>query len=242
MAAQPKVDDQFWFDQSRDAIEQASKRLTEAASRIGTTLIWLWSAYTAAVSVGSAFGAKYDIPLAAEVILVIPIPLLLLGYVFANWAQVNPLVEFDPRVPQEIIDAFSESMRIRWKRLNIAVWLAIFAAVLVATAIATASIAKPNTAFGLTALVTPKANGVDTLFVSGHFPPKTLITFRFVSNAADGWNHVGEWTRVTNKSVLSSATGELHLDSDVEHNPYGYEIISEWIDSGKTVGLTSEAK
>ena len=242
MAAQPEVNDQFWFDRSKDAIQNAPSQISDAGSKIATTLIWLWGAYTAAISIGAAINSKFDVPFVTGIILVLPIPLLLLGYFFANWAQVCKLVEFDPRSPTEIQQAYDRSLHIRTRRLNIAIGLAVTSAALVAIAIALASLSKPTRQFAIHGILQPQRHGADMLLLTGHFPANTSIMFRFIALDEDGWNHVSDWTRVSNVSFMSSDSGDVQVTVPLNHNPAGYHVIAEWTAGGPSASTASTVK
>jgi hypothetical protein len=141
MPAQPKLDDQFWFDYSKDVVEKSGTRRTEAAAKLATLLVWLWGIYTAAAAVGTAL-VKENYPTWALLFVIAPVLILPLAYWAATYAQMPSVLGFDPRSPDEISEAFSQNVTEKNARLHWALWLTLLSAVFVATAIVTASLGK----------------------------------------------------------------------------------------------------
>lgn len=237
MPAIPKVDDQFWFDESRNALAQAAARQNEASAKVATALVWLWGVYTAAITVGTTLPAKtLELPLAVMIMLVVPIPLLLGGYVCATWAQVPPLVEFDPRSPTEIQQGFSLSMVVRRRRLAAALTMTALSALMVSLAISVASCSRPKAGPSLRAVHSTKADGAIAVAVTGVFVPSTAVHIRIVPITPSG-----DWDtkRIKTETVLSSPAGGIQIVVPMEAGASRYEVVADWTQNTTERGITT---
>jgi hypothetical protein len=171
----PLVDDAYWFERSKDMVQGASSKRTEAAGKLQTTIGWFWTIYAAAAVVGVSFADK-DFGLWASILIVLPIPFLVLAYWLAGWAQIPVGVQFDPRAPDEIRLAHEYSARKKKQRLGSATLVSLIGALFVTIAILTASYvddeSEPEPGF---AAVFDDGGTNPQLAVGGDFPSGSRV-------------------------------------------------------------------
>jgi hypothetical protein len=142
----PKLDDQYWFNLSETLANKALDARDQAAAKLQNLVLWLWGIYTTLAAVGFALAGKNLSPLHTALI-VLASACLIVVYWATVWVQMPKLVAFDPRSPDEIREkAYVENVRAKHEHLRIALSLALLASILVATALAVASLAKPEPA------------------------------------------------------------------------------------------------
>lgn len=235
----PKVDDQFWFDRSADAVTMAPTRINEAAGKVATALVWLWGIYTATVSIGITLPAKTaGLPTFTVILLILPVPLLLFAYVCAVWAQIPRHASFEPNAPLTIQREFSRDMSGRRTRLGVALALAGASAVLVSIAIMTASAVRPPPTPpmmpSLRAVLLPSETGPAAVAFTGSFPPATTVTFRLVPIAGSDWDKSKE---VTKLSLISTDTGIIQSEVRCVEGVKAVDVVAEWSQDGSRRGL-----
>lgn len=116
---QPQVDDQFWFEHSKSLVSNAVSKRDEATQRIQSLTAWLWTIYTASVTVGVS---KLHFSTTETIQVLIPIPSLLAVYWIAAYAQMPVNLTFDPRSPDEIRQAYVGVV----KKKGTLIWWAMF--------------------------------------------------------------------------------------------------------------------
>lgn len=143
---QPKLDDQYWFNLSETLANKALDARDQAAAKLQNLVLWLWGIYTSLAAVGFALAGKNLSPLHTALIVIASVCLIVV-YWATVWVQMPKLVAFDPRSPDEIREkAYVENLLAKHVRLRITLFLALVASILVATALAVASLAKPEPA------------------------------------------------------------------------------------------------
>jgi hypothetical protein len=133
------VDDTFWVAHSERMITNAIPAHDNAADTLQKTLAWFWTAYSAAVAVGVALARK-QYPLWLAVLLALPGPILVLAYLLSAYARMPRIVRFDPRDPGQIRDEHQRVLKYKRRTLQLALWSTFLSALLVALAIAAASL------------------------------------------------------------------------------------------------------
>jgi hypothetical protein len=134
----PKVDDTYWFSLSEDLVTKSLGIHEAAAARIQTLVLWLWGIYTAATGVGVGLAGR-ALPLWALLIIAAASAVLIAVYWATTWVQAPVEVEFDPRSPDEIMDAFGRIVQVRRRRFRITMAGSVTAAAFVVVAIMIAS-------------------------------------------------------------------------------------------------------
>ncbi|MBS9965073.1 MULTISPECIES: hypothetical protein [Vibrio] len=139
--ATPTINNQFWFDISKKMVEGSSDRRRNAASLLQKTIGWLWGVYTGGAFIGLGIT---DTPYSFTSIILIasPSPLLLIAYCATVWAQIPLDVEFDPRSPTEIMEAYCKGSQIESYRLKVALVVTFLAAISVSMALVEAAVEK----------------------------------------------------------------------------------------------------
>jgi hypothetical protein len=216
---QPRIDHQFWFDLSKDMVEQSPSKLDEAAAKVQTTVAWLWGVYTAGATVGIAL-SKLSYPLWVNILIAAPSVVLIFAYWKAAQAQMPILQKVDPRAPSKIEEAFSEIVASKHKRFNIALGLSLAAAVLVALALVAASFTHQAATPSFQAYL-HTYEGRDNIALSGHFPADTDILVKIASPEEAG----GVLKEVP---YVASSTGELQTNIALDSSAAEYTVTIEW--------------
>ena len=138
----PKIDDAYWFRYSEDLLTNAQKNREMAAATIQKLVIWLWGIYTASTAVGFTLSGK-ELTFWPAVIIASASGALIMVYWGTVWVQVPIQIEFDPRSPTEIKQAYNKSVEIKSRRLTVTLIASVVAAVMVSIALIVASVSKP---------------------------------------------------------------------------------------------------
>lgn len=228
MPAKPTLDDQFWFDFSKETVQQAGARRHEAAGKAATLIAWLWGVYTAAVAVGVTL-SKESYPWWVLLLLVAPTPVLLIAYWCATWAQMPSVLSFDPRSPDDIRVAHDQNLQVKTGRLQSALALCLLAALGVAGAIVAASVTK-----GIRTETTLNAMwindpGTPKVAVTGTFPPNTLVQLLVLPSAAVAATQPSAPVR---HPVLSTGEGLVQTVVEVLFSPDASRVRAEWEQEG----------
>ncbi len=140
----PMINDQYWFEFSKLLVENAQQSREKIAEKLQALVVWLWGIYTAATSVGFALSNK-DISAEILILIISGSLSLILVYWATVWVQLPIQVEFDPRSPTEIAQAYEEGMKIKNKRLKYTFLLTAFSIILVSAGfVATSTINHSN--------------------------------------------------------------------------------------------------
>jgi hypothetical protein len=135
---EPKVDDRFWFEWSATRVTGAPATYDTAATALQNLAVWAWGIYTAATAIGFTLGAK-SLSLGTTLIIASGSVLLFFTYWAATWVLTPPLVAFDPRIPDDIRNAYITMIETKRRRLQRAKLISLFAAVMVAWGLFAAS-------------------------------------------------------------------------------------------------------
>jgi hypothetical protein len=121
------VDDRYWLRRAQEIVSATPGRLDATATQLTTAIAWFWSVYTAAALVGGGLSAR-NLSVARSIALAIPVILLMAAYCAAMWAGVPTELRMDPRVPDEILQQYQQSVTSKRKRLRLALALTIISA------------------------------------------------------------------------------------------------------------------
>jgi len=227
------IDDEFWFDYSKSKVKNAMQARIDAASKIQTLIIWLWGIYTASASVGIAL-SKTSYPLPVILLIALPSPVLIAAYWVATWAQLPvPTRAFNEVMPETIAKSYETELKERKMRINIALGISIFAAVLVAVALIGASLSKQTNPPNFQAYLLTKG-GDNMIAVSGHFPADTNVIVRIAP--------VGKSTTPIESEqfpYIATKSGELQQSVKLKSTADKYDVTIEWADKE---GLTHSLK
>ena len=127
----PKVDDQFWFDYSESLVNNAILRRDTAAQKIQELAVWLWGIFSAYAVVALSL-TEVSLDTAEQAFIAATSALLFLVYWLAVWVQMPSEIQFDPRSPELISEAYVTSIRQKNRRLLTTLFFSIVASVAVA--------------------------------------------------------------------------------------------------------------
>ncbi|MES2111693.1 MAG: hypothetical protein V4577_23245 [Bacteroidota bacterium] len=146
------VNDKYWLGYAKKNIDGAEAALKDAASTLNKLVATFWGIYTTAFTAGSIAG-KVKVDNAFELILfIMPIPLLMIGYIITTRAQLPGLSteEIDPRIPEDVQKFYNLSVKEKKKQLKWAFGLIIAAAVSLTIALSSLNIRNSNQASSTT--------------------------------------------------------------------------------------------
>lgn len=220
-SVKPTVDDRYWFELSKEMVQTATSSRNEAAAKLQTMTVWLWGIYTASAAVGIALSKmSYSLPII--LLIASPSTVLIAAYWFAVWVQMPVRVQFDPRIPSDIKNAYVKGITTKTWKLNGALALSLVAAILVSSAIIAASLGKQVNPPNFRAYHHAK-EGRDVIALSGHFPADTKVVLRITSFLRSG-------SPVMSKELLyvTSPSGELPANIEFDSTADKYEVTVEW--------------
>ncbi len=220
-SVKPKVDDQYWFDLSKEMVQSAAASRNEAAAKLQSMIVWFWGIYTASAAVGIALSeTSYSLP----VILLIASPsaVLIAAYWLAAWVQVPVRVQFDPRIPMDIKRAYLKGIKTKSRKLASALAVSLIAAILVTSALIAASLSKQTAPSNFAAYHHAK-EGRDIIALSGHFPVDTKIVLRITPLPRPVSAAISE-----EFLYVTSPSGELQASIELDSAADKYEVTAEW--------------
>ena len=217
----PIVNDQFWFEFSKKMVEIGQSKRDDAAAKLQTMIGWFWGIYTAGAAVGISLSqTSYSLP----IILLIASPsiVLIAAYWVSVWVQMPVEVQFDPRIPNDIKNAYIKGINIKGRKLTAAIALSASAAILVSTALIASSLSKKVPIPNFQAFHHVK-EGHDIIALSGYFPPEKKVIVRITSFPRTG-------SPVISKELfyVMSPSGELQSNIEFDTTSDKYEVIAEW--------------
>ncbi len=228
----PKVDAQYWFDLSKEMVQNSTLIRNEAAAKLQTMIAWFWGIYTASATVGIGL-SKTTYPIWVIWLIAVPIPFLLIAYWLTIWTQMPVQLTFDPKIPSDIEDAYLEGVKSKGIKLNAALTLSLIATIFVAVALLAASTSKQTIPPNFQAHLQKMDRG-DIIVVAGHFPSETNIVLR--AKPVPPMK-----VKKTSKEFIYPTTqsGELQYNFKFDLFADKYELAAEWVEKdGLTRSLT----
>ena len=217
----PIVDDQFWFELSKEIVKNAPDKQNEAGAKLQTLIVWLWGIYTAGATVGISLSkTSYSLP--TILLIASPSIVLIVAYWVAVWVQMPINAKFDPRIPKDIMRAYLKGVKTKSWRLAIALSLSLIAASLVSSALIAASLSKQATSPNFKAYHYVR-DDYDIIALSGRFPADTKINLRIASFPPSG-------SPIISKELpyITSTSGELQESIELKSTAKKYEVAVEW--------------
>jgi hypothetical protein len=163
----PQINDGYWFAFSKTLVDGALKSRDDAAEKLQVFIGWLWSIYTLGTAIGINLG-KLSLGLWPSVLIGSPIIALVCVYWLTIWVRTPALLQFDPRVPQDIARVYEHNLLQKQRRLSLTLMAAGLAAVLVAWALSYASMVSSPSAVPQVAAEINTDHGTTSLFVKGN--------------------------------------------------------------------------
>ena len=214
------VGDRFWLAYAQEAVRGAVKAPEARAAQLAATIAWFWTVYSAAGVLAIAFGAdRLGTPLAALV--AVPSAILIFAYWKASNVGRPLLFTFDPRVPADIKDAFTEAAALKQASLKSAeLWTGI-AAVLVVVGLAVAFLLPGPSTTALLARVDPVDKG--QLLIAAEVPRHAAVTFTAMAASAPAGPSSAA-------SVLVQANGDGKANVVLKVMPGAHRVTVAWTD------------
>lgn len=107
------VNDKYWLGYAKKGIDGAEAALKDAASTLNKLVATFWGIYTAAFTAGCVTG-KVKITDSSELkLFILPIPLLIAGYVLTTYAQLPGFKtdEVAPRIPGDVRKHYNKTIK-----------------------------------------------------------------------------------------------------------------------------------
>lgn len=172
----PAIDMAYWFAYSKTLVDGAVKQRDDAAERLQNLVTWLWTIYTAGVTVGVTLG-KASLAEWQAVLLGIPSIMLPLVYCMTLWVRGPNLVTFDPRSPSDIEGVYDKAVQSKTKRLRLTVFVAYVTTVVVGVAIIGSSLATATHDAASLTVTSAALDGTPLIDMSATLPdvPKAIL-------------------------------------------------------------------
>lgn len=139
----PKIDDLYWFNFSETLISNSQERPDKAAEKLQKLVIWLWGIYTSYAAVGFALSKK-QFSILTTVLIVAASASLIVVYWCTVWVQMPLFVQFDPRSPTTIKEAYESIVKAKRYRLNVTLSISVIASIMVSIALAMSSVGQEH--------------------------------------------------------------------------------------------------
>jgi hypothetical protein len=228
-SVRPLVDDRFWFESSKEMVQNATSSRNEAAAKLQTMIAWFWGIYTASASVGVALSkSTYSFP----IILLIASPsvVLIAAYWVAVWVQMPIRAEFDPRIPSDIKRAYHKGIKIKNWKLNVAIALSFVAAAMVSVALIAASLSKQKSSLNFRAYYHTTKKGHNIIALSGPFPTDKIV-LRITPFTPSGSLDINKEKEL----LLTSLSDQSQPNIEIDFVADKYTVTAEWEDEDGTL-------
>src|SRR4030042_1439308 len=182
-SAKPMVDDQYWFDVSKEMVKNSDAKLDEAISKLKTLILWLWGIYTTSATVGVTVGLHFFKTTFHPLIITLmasPSAILILAYCLAVCAEMPIQTPFDPRIAKDINMAYNKQINSKTWRLYLALFFALIAAILVSFALRMITLGRLEIPFSFEATIVKVHEQTADIAFSGHFPKGVAISLRII--------------------------------------------------------------
>lgn len=224
----PLINDFYWFEISKDLVDKAPDRINDSSQRFEKLILWLWGTYTPIIGLGSgglALLNKVDYSKFTISLLLMPCFVLLIAYWLATKAQSSFRMEFEPRSPDSIRDAYMFSLQekgryYRWSQL-----LTLAACAFVPLAILLSNISKEDKVEVSIELNKEIPNQIE---ISGKIPGKQEVDILINSENK-------------RKIKLIDSKFNTFVDSR-DYNEKRLEVSIEWLDGELKQRLTRTLK
>jgi len=172
------VNDEYWLGYAKKAVDDSGTKLTEAAVKIGTLAATFWGMYIAVFVIGTSL-KKLDEPWYIMVLLVMPIPSLILAYIFAVWAQMPRFgsTGVDPRVPLDIESFYNNNIRFKKRRLWWSMIVTAVSGIMLAVALTLANFTHDKVTLDKKITIN-YLQAQHELLLIGDIPDKTVVTVK----------------------------------------------------------------
>lgn len=198
------ADRNFWLEFGDVKIKEGFSSLNDAAQNLASVIATFWGWYTLVFTVGSSL-KKIDANGLVIFLLVAPIPLLIVAYAYATWAQMPVVVQGDSRSWTDIRDAYSLSIGKKEKRLSVATIITFLAALSLAYALTQANFTEEKKEPKLDTVVIDVSKGdVPSVIVSGDLTDGAKVTIQLDSLNGEQW--------VSFKNASLNVTRNNHFD------------------------------
>jgi len=141
----PKIDDQYWFELSDQLVRNTQQGPAEAADKLQNFVQWLWGIYTGGAVIGLTLSPQSFSRVQLAFIALGSLALVVV-YWFAVYVQLPVAVEFDPRSPTEIREAYKFGVSVKNRRLKWTIIASALAAVLMTLGLVWDKLAPPTNA------------------------------------------------------------------------------------------------
>lgn len=237
--ASPKVDDQFWFDYSYDTVKDSINRLNTAIERTKTFMTGLLTVFT-----GSAiFTIEYkDLENPLLIILfALPYIIVLFGEWHATTSSLPKCVNFDPRSPDEIREAYIHTHDFKSKKLRTQVIISFTATFFVAVTLMLGFLIgnrkimedKKNSE---PYIETSLSSNDNSLLITGKLPPNSNVGISLTNFFKD------DSLQVEPAYLLNSKEGVFFYSFQLDSLVVKSEVKVEWEENDLKKAIIKEIK
>jgi hypothetical protein len=211
---------QFWENYIRDATSKSISNIEDSGSKVQTGIGLIWTIYTTAAVVGTSL-FKPGLPLYMDILIALPIFIMMIGYYFTTRVQVHSVEDIDINNIDLIKFSVDKVMLKKKRLLDIALYLMLATAIVVAVAIgfiATYQSSKIPSMQVSEVII----NNQTTVATSGYFPPNTKLDFIVEYNNENGADVVKVDTLTT------PASGNVNSSITLADKPTTYTVTAKW--------------
>jgi hypothetical protein len=181
------VNDEYWLGYAKKAVDDSGTKLTEAAAKLSTLTATFWTMYVAVFMIGTSL-KKLDEPWYIMLLLVMPIPSLILAYIFALWAQMPRFgsTGVDPRIPVDIESFYNKNIKFKKKRLWWSMIVTFISGIMLAIALTLANFTHEKVSLDKK-LTIDYLQAQHELLVIGDIPDKTVVVIKLERFDKEKW-------------------------------------------------------
>lgn len=234
--ANVRIDDQFWFDHSKDMIKQTKTGQNDAAAKLQNMIAWLWGIYSAALAVGlTTFW--HDISRLIVCLMLAPSIVLISAYWTSVWAQMPIKTTFNPEIASQIREAYLRGTRMKRRILTFALILSALGAFMLSFVIILLSATRSQDRNHMEAFFFYNADSSQVVFVYATCPAKKHVEINISNPHCDNGQSFSK-----RLMVYSGERGNIEENIEVSKFCGDVELTAEWVENGVTHKMVCTAK
>jgi hypothetical protein len=214
----PVVDETYWLSRARVMLDAAIASREEAAGKLVSAIGWFWTVYSTVTVVGAAI-ARPRLSWVVGMLVSLPVAMLIIAYLFSLRVLIPDVGSFDPRVAEEVEEAYRKALATKCRRLTLAVAALVVSAVTVVAAVLATAIASGRDEPSIASRYVNKDGA--RVIVHGRVPDDVPVLISVTARADAG--------PLPPREVLTrpSRSGDVRATVPVAPAP-GYSVSLQW--------------